>query len=120
MATKKTQILIADDNPNIRQTLTDILVERGYAVESVSDGYELLNHLRKKNPDVLILDLIMPQKDGFEVFSTVKGISPSTKIIIYTGFQRYEYSLYAKSADKFLLKSESPKKLLEAIEEMVS
>ena len=120
MTAKKTQVLIADDNPNIRQTLTDILVERGYAVESVSDGYELLSRLKKSSPDVLILDLIMPQKDGIEVFSAVKGISPATKIIIYTGFQRYESSLYARSADKFLLKSDSPEKLLEAIEEMVS
>jgi CheY-like chemotaxis protein len=117
---QKTRILIADDNPNIRQTLGDILSERGYAVDTVKDGYELLSYLRGRSPDVLILDLIMPQKDGIEVFSAVKGLSPNTKIIIYTAFQRYEYSLYAQTADKFLLKSESPDKLLEAIAEVIA
>ena len=117
---KKIHVLIADDNPNIRHTVKDILTERGYSVETVNDGYDLLNYLRKKSPEVLILDLIMPQKDGIEVFSAVKGLSPKTKIIIYTAFQRYEYTLYAQTADKFLLKSESPEKLLDAIQEVIT
>lgn len=118
--TGKVSVLIADDNANIRQTVKDILMERGYAVETVKDGYDLLNYLRNKSPQVLVLDLIMPQKDGIEVFSAIKGIAPETKIIIYTAFQRYEYSLYAQTADKFLLKSDSPEKLLEAIEEITA
>ncbi len=117
--TKTVHVLVADDNPNIRQTLKDILTEKGYTVETVNDGYELLGHLKKRAPDVLILDLIMPQKDGIEVFAAVRRVSPETKIIIYTAFQKYEYSLYAQSADKFLLKSESPEKLLEAIQDVV-
>lgn len=116
----KIHIVVADDNPNIRQTVKDILVERGYVVDTVRDGYDLLNYMRGQSPDVLILDLIMPQKDGIEVFSAVKGISPKTKIIIYTAFQRYEHSLYAQNADRFLLKSASPVKLLEAIEELIA
>ena len=112
-------ILVADDNPNIRQTLKDILTERGYSVETVCDGYELLGYLRKKTPEVLILDLIMPQKDGIEAFSAIRRVAPETKIIIYTAFQKYEYSLYAQNADKFLLKSESPERLLEAIADLV-
>lgn len=117
--TRAVDVLVADDNPNIRQTLKDILVEKGHAVETVNDGYELLAHLKKKSPEVLILDLIMPQKDGTEVFSAIRRICPETKIIIYTAFQKYEYSMYAQTADKFLLKSESPEKLLEAIQEVV-
>ncbi len=117
--TQRTEILIADDNPNIRETLRDILVEKGYHVETVNDGYELLNYLKTKNPHVLVLDLIMPQKDGMEVFSAVRRISPDTRIIIYTGFQKYEHTLFAKTADRFLLKSEGPEKLIRAIEDVI-
>lgn len=114
-----TKVLVADDNPHIRQTLKDILTEKGYAVETVSDGYELLAYLKGRAPQVLILDLIMPQKDGLEVFSAVRHASPDTKIIIYTAFQKYESTLFAKSADRFLLKSQSPEKLIRAIEEVL-
>jgi len=114
-----THVVVADDNPNIRQTLKDILTEKGYAVDVVCDGYELLGFLKKKIPNVLILDLIMPQKDGLEVFSAVRRVAPETKIIVYTAFRKYEYSLYAETADKFLLKSESTEKLLEAIQDVV-
>ena len=118
--TKRIEILVADDNPNIRRTLKDILTEKGYAVETVNDGYELLAYLKQKSPHVLVLDLIMPQKDGMEVFSAVRRISPDTRIIIYTGFQKYEHTLFAKTADRFLLKSESPEKLLRAIQDVIA
>ncbi len=73
----------------------------GYLVDSVRNGYELLAFLGKKSADVIILDLIMPEKDGIEVFSAIKSLATSCKIIIYTGFERYEHSVYAGIADRF-------------------
>ena len=114
----KIKIVIADDNPNIRHTLADILTSKGYLVDTVSDGYELIDYLKENSSDILILDLIMPNKDGIEILSTVKNISSDTKIIIYTAFQRYEHSVYANKVDKFLLKTDKPEKLLQAIEKL--
>ena len=116
---KKAKIVIADDDAGIRATLTDILTERKYAIDAVENGYELLVNLKKKSPQIVILDLMMPEKDGIEVLSAIRSISPNTKIIIYTGFKKYENSIYARSADKFLLKGESPEKLLQTIEELL-
>ena len=110
--------MIADDNQRICQTLVDILTQKGYLVETVKNGYELLIYLKVHTPQILILDLMMPEKDGVEILDTVKGSSPEVKIIIYTGFRRYEHSLYAREADRFLVKSDDPEKLLQAIEEM--
>lgn len=118
MQKKKIKILIADDNPNIRQTLTDILTEKGYSIETVKDGYELLAYIKERSPNIIILDLVMPTKSGTEVFTSIKNISPYTRIIIYTSFQKYEHSMYAEVADKWLLKSDNPEKLLETIEEL--
>lgn len=116
---QKTKIIIADDNSDIRSTLKDILIEKEFLVETVKNGYELLLNLRKSPAHIIILDLVMPVKDGIEILSTVKSISPNTKIIIYTGFKKYENSVYASTADKFLLKGENPEKLLEAIQALI-
>jgi len=112
-------ILIADDNPDIRQTLQDIMEKHEYEVATVKDGYEVLAYLKEKSPDVLILDLMMPEKGGIDIISSIKNIAPKTKVIIYTGFQRYENSTYARIADKFLLKDDNPEKLLQSISELV-
>lgn len=118
---RKVEIVIADDNPNICQTLTDILVEEGYRVHAVRNGYELLSYLKSsgRTPEVIILDLIMPEKDGLDIFDSIKSIAPDVRIVIYTGYQKYEKSIYAKTADRFLLKDSPPKKLLEALKELV-
>lgn len=117
---KEINILIADDNPNVRQTLTDILGEKGYLVETVIDGYAAMAYLKKKLPHIVILDLMMPHKNGGEIICSIKSVAPNTKIIIYTAFSRYEGSMYASDSmvDKFLLKSANPENLLQAIEEL--
>ena len=115
----KIRIVIADDSPDICQTWKDILTEKGYAVETVNNGYEILACLKEDPPHILILDLMMPEKGGIEILATIKAISPDTKIIIYTGFQKYEDSAYARIADKFLLKDNDPGKLLQVISEIV-
>ena len=59
---RKIQIVIADDNDLIRQTIKDILTEKGYFVDTVKDGYELLSFLKQNPSDIIILDLMMPEK----------------------------------------------------------
>jgi len=82
----------------------------------VKSGYELLAQVKESPFDIVILDLIMPEKDGISIFSTIRSISPDAKIIVYTGFSKYENSILAKEADKFIIKSDDPNKLVEAIE----
>src|SRR3989338_1518491 len=119
MTRNNAKILIADDNIDIREMLKDVLAEKGYMVETVENGYELLGYLKKKSPpNVIILDLMMPEKNGIEVLSAVKELSPDTRIIIYTGFQRCKDPNYANIVDRFLIKSEKIEILLQAIEEL--
>lgn len=118
--TKKTKVIIADDDPLIRQTITDILTENGFTTSCAKDGYELLIKLKEKIPDIIILDLIMPQKSGIEIISTIKSLYPKTKIIIYTGFKQYKDSTYIRKADKFHLKGNGPQGLLMSVLELTS
>ena len=118
----KIKILIADDNASMRQTLQEILIEKEYAAETIQNGYELLIYLKEisaeRCADMIILDIMMPGRSGIELLSTIRSVSPRTKIIIYTGLQRYKHSIYANAADKFVLKDGNTERLLEAVEEL--
>jgi len=119
MKKTKIKILLADDNANIRESLSDLLRANGYYVDLAKDGYEVLTYLHEKSPHILILDLMMPDKNGIEILTSIRNISPKTKVIIYTAFREYKNLMLSRQADKFLVKSESPKKLLAAIEKMI-
>ena len=112
------KVVIADDNKAVCDLVISILGSSGYEVDAVSNGYELLAYLRENNPSVIILDLMMPEKDGISIISTLKEVSPYSRIIIYTGYQEYENSVYARTVDKFLVKGGKMDNLIEAVQEL--
>lgn len=118
MAEHKSKVVIADDNKEICELITDILAESDCVVHTVYNGYELLSYLEDNNPAVIILDLMMPDKDGMSILNTIKQISPYSRIIIYTGHQEYENSVYARAADRFLVKGCSVEELISAVKEL--
>ena len=61
------KILVVDDDPDILDAVTMILESQGYAVVTARDGVEGLANLKAENPDLMILDLMMPKMDGFAV-----------------------------------------------------
>jgi CheY-like chemotaxis protein len=112
------KVVIADDNKGICDVVKSILEDEGYEVDMVHNGYELLAYLENNNPSIIILDLMMPAKNGLSVLSTVKQICPYSRIVIYTGYQEYENSVYARTADRFLVKGESMEDLVKTIGEL--
>lgn len=66
------QIYIADDEKNIRQLIQSFLTKEGFEVESFEDGEQLLKAFRKKAPDLLILDIMMPGMDGLSLCSAIR------------------------------------------------
>ncbi|MDF1721549.1 MAG: response regulator [Minwuia sp.] len=67
------RILIAEDEPNIVELLTFVLQRAGCEIRSVSDGEAAIAEIRRDPPDVLLLDLMLPRKDGYEVLKAVRG-----------------------------------------------
>ena len=112
------KVVIADDNKRLCEVVRSILGEEGYDVDEVHNGYELLAYLEDNNPSVIILDLMMPEKDGISVISSIKQLVPHSRIIIYTGYQEYENSVYARSVDRFLVKGGNLDNLVKVIEEL--
>jgi DNA-binding response OmpR family regulator len=66
-------ILVADDDPKIVKVITHVLTEEGYRVISAGDGEEALRRFRFEQPDLVIIDYMMPKKDGLEVCRTLKA-----------------------------------------------
>lgn len=71
-APKTFSVLIAEDEEALANALTVKLNSAGYSVELAKNGVEVLEKLLKKNYDLILLDLLMPQKDGFEVLEELK------------------------------------------------
>jgi len=85
MSNDKESILCMDDEEMIRITIGDFLEDCGYTVYLAKDGKEGLAIFREKAPDLLLVDLRMPEVNGFEVLSTVAKESPQTPIIVISG-----------------------------------
>ncbi len=81
--TNKTTILIADDDSSLRSVLTVLLHEEGFTVLQVADGSECLHMAYDKHPDLVLLDIMMPNKDGREVCRRLREIS-NVPIIMLT------------------------------------
>ena len=66
------RVLLADDNADLRNYITRLLSERGYEVEAIADGEAALAALRRKRPDLLITDVMMPRLDGFGLLRALR------------------------------------------------
>jgi two-component system response regulator HydG len=89
-ALQKTLILVVDDSFTDRETLKNILEERGYSVVTASSGGEALARLREKRFDIIFLDVKLPDIDGVDFFEQVKTIDPEVAVIMMTGYSETE------------------------------
>lgn len=104
------KILVAEDDTFLAKALSLKLQKLGYEVTVAPDGAEALTCLRNAPPDLLILDLIMPVKDGFEVLEELKKSSPgkSVPVIVASNLGQKEDITRALSlgAQDYLVKSD--------------
>jgi len=82
----KISVLIVDDDRHLGETLTDILIEKGYETNYADNGFKGLEELGKKSYEVVLLDLKMPDIDGLETFRRIKKVSPESLVIAMTAF----------------------------------
>jgi DNA-binding response OmpR family regulator len=79
------KILIIDDDPGMRRTVSRILASAGHEVIEASDGLEGVDLFRKNHPDIVVTDIIMPNKEGIETILDLRMESPSTLILAISG-----------------------------------
>src|SRR3970040_349978 len=106
----KSHILVVDDEPVARQSLTDILRLEGYTVNSAPNGQAAVEYVRTHPVDLMVVDLRMPGMDGLEVVQVVNQVSPETEVILLTAFGSTESAIQALRLriHDYLLKPASP------------
>ena len=75
-------VLVIDDDTVVRESIAVFLEESGYTVTQAADGGEGLKAFRREHPDIILVDLRMPNVDGLEVIATVSAESPDTPLVV--------------------------------------
>jgi len=78
-------ILVIDDNPEVCETLVNILEDAGYAVASAQDGREGMLKFRSIEPDLVITDIFMPNQEGIQTIREILSLRPQARIIAASG-----------------------------------
>ena len=112
------KILIVDDSPTVTTIFTQLFQAEGHEVLTAGDGLSALNLARKERPDLLILDLMLPKMNGFEVCQMLKGDERfrATKVLMLTGRADEESRGLSKQtgADEYCTKDADPSQVMEA------
>ena len=80
---EKIDILIVDDDTSTNKVLTDILKMKGYSIKTVTSGFELFEILNRVSPKIILLDIILPENNGFEICKKIKQLERFKDILIY-------------------------------------
>ena len=115
------KILIADDEPNIVMTLDYALQKNGYKVLIARNGSEAIEIAETQVPDLILMDIMMPDMDGYETFENLKKNEKlnNTKLIFLSAKNKQTdiKKGLAMGADEYITKPFSIKKIIEIIEE---
>jgi len=122
------RIMVVDDDPDILDALTTILGTQPYTMETARDGVECVDKVRAEIPDLIVLDLLMPKKDGFAVVRELRE-NPryaSIPILILTSVRedasrrRYELETgLAMDVQDYVEKPVSPQDLLDRVKNLL-
>lgn len=95
------KILIIDDEQPVQKMLKRLLEKNDYTVIQADNGNEGIKKFKRHTPDLVITDLIMPEKEGLETIRELKGIKPEVKIIAISGGGLNDPKMYLDLASKF-------------------
>ncbi len=112
-------VLLVDDHPMIRQGLRNLVTSEAnfQVVGEAGDGLEAIQKIEQTRPDILIIDMMMPNLNGLEVLLHVKKLSPKTRTIVFSmqSAEPYVVEALRAGADGYILKETGPGELIAAI-----
>jgi twitching motility two-component system response regulator PilH len=117
------KILIVEDSPTIMLHITAILQNKGYELMHAADGMEAVQKAVRKMPNLIVLDIILPKKNGFQVCRQLKTASKtkSIKILMLTSKTMDSDRFWGlkQGADDYMTKPFEPEELIKKIDEML-
>lgn len=122
------RILIIEDDPLTREWLESLLTRNGYVVDSATNGQEGIDLFRSNQAELVITDIVMPEKDGIETITDLKRHYPSVKVIAISGGERrpegvsrnYLHSAKLLGANRAMQKPIANEDLLSAVRELLN
>jgi DNA-binding response OmpR family regulator len=106
------RVLVVDDEPMVREVVTQYLEREGFKVETAQDGSSALEAVRSRPPDLLVLDIMLPQRDGFSVLQEVRSRSSIPVILLTARGDEPDRVLGLElGADDYVVKPFSPREL---------
>lgn len=118
MTDQRTTILVVEDDTAIRRGIVDSLTFGGYRTIECADGINAVDMATENSPDLVLLDVLLPGRSGFEILEELRRISPTLPIIMVTakGAESDRVGGLSGGADDYVVKPFSPKELLARIE----
>lgn len=118
------QILIAEDEPYIVESLGFVLGQAGHSVSAENDGAVVVQRIRDTAPDVVILDLMLPNRNGFEILKELKNDPDlmATPVLVLTakGQNQDRATAQQLGADAFITKPFSNREVLECVQRLLN
>mgnify|MGYP006280527557 CR=1 FL=1 len=119
------KILIIDDEPHILMMLKKMMEKAGYDIDLASNGDEGMKLFQKSPSDLVITDIIMPEKEGLETIREMKRIQPELKIIAMSGGGKISAENYLETASIFganrvIQKPFTQKEMVTAVNELMA
>jgi DNA-binding response OmpR family regulator len=114
-----TRILIVDDDENISALYEEELKEDNYEVAIASNGKESLEMLETFDPDLIVMDIRMPEMDGIEALGKIIAMHKSVPIILNSAYSSYKDDFRSWGADAYVVKSSDTGVLKEKIKEIL-
>lgn len=113
-------IVVCDDESSLRELVRAVLGPR-YTYLEAADGLEALELVRAAAPDLLVLDLMLPQTTGFDVLERLRGDpeASGTRVLVLTAWSHLEQAARAAGADRFVVKPFEPDDLETAVQELL-
>jgi DNA-binding response OmpR family regulator len=114
------KILVVDDDEGVRDSISMVLRAAGYGVMTAADGEQALTRVKETRIDLLLLDLGLPVKSGWEVFEGIASEQPLIPIIIMTGLANQQFTALAAGASVLMEKPLDVVSLLRCIKELLA
>jgi CheY-like chemotaxis protein len=113
-------ILLADDEPRLRQLFARYLRRAGYEVAEVADGAEAWERLKESSVDLVITDLGMPTLDGVQLMELIRAKWPSLPVVLVSGYLPPKAEeITSQGSARFLQKPVTPDELVRTVQDML-
>ena len=115
-----TKVLIVEDEQAQRLLYETEISEMGYDVLLASDGVEAIDKVREEKPNLVVLDLMMPNMHGLDALRKVLSLDPTIPVIIHTAYTHYRENFMSWAAEEYVVKSSDLTELKNSITRVLS